>query len=117
MFHFLDISVDITFYLQLAAVKYATTRNDEPHESVSSLSSLVEQQLEMFLHRNSSRLISNHNTMATLSRWETFDLHMQPLHSFVKSPLLSYHSSKMDRDPTPPFFLPPGENFTACRCH
>lgn len=41
------------------------------------------------------RLISNHNTAATLSRWETFDLHMHPLHSFVKSPLLSYRSLQM----------------------
>lgn len=58
-------------------------------------------------------LISNHNTMAMLSRWETFDLHTHPLHSFVKSPLLSYHSSEMGHDPPPPpppaFLFPLGK--------
>lgn len=49
------------------------------------------------------RLISNHGTAAMLSRWETFDLYTHTLHSFVKSPLLSYHFSELGHNP----FLPP----------
>lgn len=39
-------------------------------------------------------LISDHSTIAGLSRWGSFDLYTRPLHSFVKSPLLSYHPPK-----------------------
>lgn len=39
-------------------------------------------------------LISGHSSVARLSRWGTFDLYTHPLHSFVKSPLLSYHPPK-----------------------
>lgn len=59
--------------------------------------------IEALLHScRYCRLISNHNTTATLSRWETFDLHMHPQHSFVKSPLLSYRSLEMTLPLPPP---------------